>query len=119
MKAQSRPAVAAIAAALANGKAYGAVYDHAAGGYVRITARVVQGRVEAYDHQGAFAIGGPLPDRVFNHGEQAYLTFGLVEGRVEGFDYKSNAHYSATVTGDRVYLYDYESSAYHQFSVAD
>jgi hypothetical protein len=116
MKAEQRPAVAALAAALANKQNVKSIYDHGTGQYVNIDVDISNDQIKAYDYSRSAHLSGPTIS-VYDYGVGAYIQLQLSGSTVDGYDYASGQHFQAQVTGKSVWLYDYETSQYYSFTV--
>lgn len=117
MNVHARPVVAAICAALVNGRAYTNVLDHSRTGNVRISAKAEGDVVEAYDHGRDCHVAGTLPNEVYHHGDAAHIAFTRVGDTVTGYHHGDGTHFEAKVKGGEVNLFDHGPSQHFKFTV--
>ena len=115
-KAEQRPAVAALAAAIANKQSVKSIYDYGTGQYVNIDVDLSNDQIKAYDYSRSAHLSGPASS-VYDYGMGAHIQLQSSGSTVNGYDYASVHHLQAHVTGRSVWLYDYVTSQYYSFTV--
>jgi hypothetical protein len=120
MKPHTRRAVAAAALAVTSGETPSSVYDYGASKYVSFSGSVTSAAVDLYDYGQRCHVGGNrngLKASLFHYGNGKHIDLeDQGGGKFSGFDYDSGKHYDVTVEGTSVSLYDYEHSAYFNYS---
>jgi hypothetical protein len=111
-----RRAIAYIAGRIITGSAAGSVFDYDEGRHVMFSGDVSKENVNVYDYDAACFITGP-PTSLFHYGDSQHIQLGGESGQFRGFDYASGAHFSGTVSGTSVALFDYEDGAHHNYSI--
>lgn len=116
MSPHTRAMVAAAAHAFIFGKTVAGVHDHAAGEDLQIAAETRGGRLQGFDGGRLAKFGGRLPE-LYDAGDDAYVRLEIDGMRARGYDRRSLSHYSLTVTGQMVQLYDHAASTWFAFSI--
>ncbi len=112
----TRAVVAAAAYAFMAGKKVAGIHDHATGQDLRIAAESRGEHVQGFDASRSAKFGGHLPE-LYDVGDAAYISLEIDGATARGYDRHSESHYTLTVTGQVVQLYDYASNAWFAFSV--
>jgi hypothetical protein len=116
MTAATRRAVAYIAGRLVTGRNSNGIYDFDAGNHFNFSGTVEPGRVHIFDYTSSCHIGGS-PGLLYHHGTGGHLNLKLRQGRINGYDFHSGAHFSGTVSGSKVSIHDFETGNFYNYSV--
>jgi hypothetical protein len=117
MKVHVRAAVAAVALAHTLGRAIVRVHEFEASVSLRMSVRVRDGLVSAYDHGRHCYVTGALPN-LYHHGERSHLVIKPeASGVYCGFDHDTSSYFSVSVTGVEAYMFDYKEDLYFAYSV--
>lgn len=109
-----RAVIAAAAHALATGHKVAGLYDHAAGRHLRIAAEAQGEHLQGFDGDRAAKFGGSLPE-LYDAGDRAYTSLELDGLTARGYDRVSSSHYSLTIDGRVIQLYDHDENAWFAF----
>jgi hypothetical protein len=102
---ETRRGVAYIVGRLASERRATAVYDTEIGRHFLFSGEVAPGRISVYDYMAAAHIVG-TPGSLYHHGNSAHLNLSLRGRSFSGYDFHSGDHFSGTVNGSNVSIYD-------------
>ncbi len=108
--------VAAAAHAFISGQTVAGVHDHATGRDLQIAAEPRGDRLQGFDGDRSSKFGGRLP-QLYDAGNDANVSLEIEGVTARGFDQHSKSHFSLSVTGQVVQLYDHAASAWFAFSM--
>lgn len=115
MKANVRAAVAAIIKAKATGNSTSAIYSYADSKHWQIQVSISGTSVQAYDYTSGCHIGGNIPN-LYHYGQSSHVSLNdRGAGRFDGYDYGTSSHFSATVSGQSITIYDHEHSSHFSY----
>jgi hypothetical protein len=109
---EMRRAVAYSAAARINGKASSAIYSYEAGRY---TSMGGSGN-NIYDYEA----GAHIADSgsgFFHYGQSAHVDLRTSGTSFNGYDFSTACHFTGSINGNAVQLYDYGAGRYFNYSV--
>jgi hypothetical protein len=114
----TRAIVAAAAHSFITGKKVAGVHDHASGQDLQIAAETRGKHLQAFDGDRLAKFEGTLPE-LYDAGDKAFVSLDLDPDGVtaRGYDRGSSSHFSLTVTGELVQLYDYDEAAWFAFGI--
>jgi hypothetical protein len=116
MQAQTRRAVAYIAARIISNRNASAVYDYGEGKYFSIDGQINGAVVSVFDYSEHCHVDGTLPD-LYHYGNQRHIEVKVNGRSFEGYDYDSKKHFAGNVNGQSISLYDYEHGKYFNYSI--
>lgn len=115
VKANVRAAVAAIIKAQVSGRNTSTVYSYAESTHWQIQVSISGSSVQGFDYTSSCHVGGNLPN-LYHYGGSSHLTLNdRGNGRFDGYDYETSSHFSATVSGQSISIYDHEHSAHFSY----
>jgi hypothetical protein len=109
MKADTRRAVAYIAARAITGADASSVYDFDAGKHTLFSGDVAAHEVSVYDFDAKCHIGGELSS-LYHFGHKKHIQLTLEGTSFSGFDFDDSRHFSGDVNGSSISLYDHATS---------
>lgn len=117
MKDSTRARVAAVVVAAASKRAVSHVFDYSDGGHKSISAGVRNRGVSGYDYSTSshFATSGNDLS-FFDYETSSHVQLKLKGSSFTGYDYHSQRHFSGTVRGRAIALFDHETGRYHNYS---
>ncbi|NNG74713.1 hypothetical protein HLI18_33830 [Rhizobium laguerreae] len=116
MKPSVRAAIAAIASAHSGDNNVGSVYSHSESSRRTITVTVNGSSVTSYDHESGCHINGSLPS-LYHYGVGAHITLNpRGDGSYDGYDYDTGSHFTVSVSGHMVQIYDHGESSNFAYS---
>jgi hypothetical protein len=92
------------------------VYDYQEGRHFNFSGEVSKRRVNVYDYAKGCFVGG-APASLYHYGDGKHIQMGGNGKQFSGYDYGSMRHFSGTVTGTGVAIYDYEYNAFFNYSI--
>ncbi|HEX9248049.1 MAG TPA: hypothetical protein VF856_01045 [Gemmatimonadaceae bacterium] len=116
---QVRASIAAIAAAVANGRAPKTIYDHGQSRHVTISGQLSGDRVSLYDHDRLCHVGGSVSGTqlaLYDYGRSQHISLKIESEKFTGYDSGVTAHFSGSVRGNAVTLYDSSESEWTHYS---
>lgn len=116
MNANLRACVAHLVGRLSGQPVSPAVYDHSQKKSISVSGSVSMGNVALYDHSRNAHLTGTVSN-LYDHGEQSHLSLTVKDTTFEGHDHKSGCHFSGSINGQSVVIYDHESSQHHQYNI--
>jgi hypothetical protein len=116
MKSDTRRAVAYIAGRAISGKTVSSVYDYAEGGHHNFSGTVSSDSANVYDYDSSCHIGGRLGS-LYHYGHCSHLQLKLKGATFDGFDYDESQHFTGTVHGSSVTLFDYGTGTHYNYSL--
>ena len=116
MKNHVRRAIAFVAAKALSGSENSALYDYNQSAYFQFGGTVNDATVSIFDYDQGCYVSGNLPS-LFHYGEGQHIQLILGEDQFRGFDYGSGNHFSGSVNGFLISLYDYEFGQYFNYSM--
>ncbi len=118
MSPDSRSLIAAIAWTVVTRNRCAWVYDYDRQVHREVSASATGMKLGAYDHTRRCVIDGTLGETLTDHANGGHITVERTEEGIKGYDHVSGAFYEATVTADRVSLYDYGDAAHHAYAIS-
>ena len=106
MTADTRRAIAYIAARAISGKSSSTLYDFDASNYFHFSGRVSASDAKVYDYSTSSHIGGRLRS-LYHFGHSSHIQLKLSGNQFSGYDYEQSCHFKGRVRGSRVSVYDY------------
>jgi hypothetical protein len=116
MTPDTRRVIALIAAALANERPYGWVYDYDEGLHRQISVSQAEGMVGAYDHLADRYYDGKADGQIYDRTALAHIGAERTAKGIKGYDHGSASFYEAFVDGDSVSVFDHATARYHAYA---
>jgi hypothetical protein len=116
MQPHIRAIVVASAHAFVIRKKVAGLYDHTAARHLRIAAEALGEHLQGYDGDRDARFGGSLPD-LHDAREGTSVHIEIEGDAARGYDRGSAGHFSATVSEQRVQLYDHAEGTWFSFEV--
>jgi hypothetical protein len=116
MSPHTRAIVAAAAYAFMFGKKVAGVHDHASGRDLQIAAETLGDRLQGFDGDRQAKFNG-TPSELYDAGDKAFIALEIDGLRGKGYDRHFSSHFSLSVTGQVVQLYDHSVEDWFAFSI--
>jgi hypothetical protein len=121
MKDHTRRAVAYIAA-IESGRRAATLFDYSEGRYFNFGGTFHANGLNVFDYESRCYISGTARS-LFHYGNGRHITFNQEpqhfnpdRQQFSGFDYDTGSHFSGTVAGSQITLYDYENGRYYSYA---
>ncbi len=118
MKDNVRACVAYIAARLITECEFGSIYDCSRNRDFYICGCCDHNKIEVRDTDHGTVITGSSRDGkviLYNHEDSHYIEINISNHMFEGYDRKTNCHFSGEIDESSVLLYDYEDSGHFAY----
>ena len=95
------------------------MFDYTRSEYFTFSGKVTESVVSAYDYTERCHISGSGRSgsfSLYHYGERKYIRLQVDGRKFRGYDFGSG-HFSGTVSGRSVTLFDYEHSTWHNYSI--
>ena len=115
MESHTRRAIAYVAGRLINEESRSSIYDYSESKYTNFGGNVSWSSVSIFDYEQSCYISGSSTN-LYHYGDGHYVTLNVEGGQFSGFDYRSGTYFSGRASGRSLYIYDYDTSRYYQYS---
>lgn len=112
----TRRAVSYIAGRIVSNVISSSIYDFQKSKHYFFSGQVENSQVSIYDHEEQCHISGNLPS-IYHFGNGNYITINTLGATFKGFDFDTSSHFSGTVTGRNVSIYDSQLGQYFNYSI--
>jgi len=118
MKDTTRRVIAYIAGCLISNKKASAIYDSSASKHFSFSGHIAQKDISVYDLTegcdiAGFGTGNSFS--LFHYGNRKHISLELDSTNYNGYDYDTGSHYTGSVNGNAITLYDYEQTSYYHY----
>ena len=120
MNESIRRAVAYIAGRASSGRSSAAVFDYSNSSYFSFSGKVTDSAVSTFDYTEKCHITGAGHDGSFSlshYGDQKHIRLRVDGRKFRGYDFGSGGHFSGTVSGRAVSVFDCQDSTWHQYAI--
>lgn len=120
MKDNTRRVVAFVAGRLISGSETWSIYDCEESRTCRFSGTVSPERILVYDPEQRCMISGYGEEgcySLYHHGNRRHIELMIRDSGFEGYDYDSRSHFSGSVEGSSVVIFDGQDRKYYYFTI--
>jgi len=120
MKDNTRLVVAFVAGRLISGSEAWSIYDCEASRTCRFSGTVSPEQILVYDPEARCRVSGYGEKdcySLYHHGNRHHIELKIRGSSFEGYDYGSGAHFSGSVDGSSVVVFDGQDRRYYYFTI--